>query len=262
MLLGVGNLASTTFKPRIAKPYIKTPLKNNNVSNISDISSEAKQTLSSHLTTVFLPIVYIIVLVVGLPANALAVWVFLFRVKKKCPPSIYMANLALDLMFVIWVPLKIAYHFNNNDWIYGEALCKVLSVSSTQTCTAPSVHHLLQRAALRSRVYPFSKLNQNNRVAIAVSVTVWVTVWITTVPLYLCDQVVRVPSLDIATCHDVTEEDDIEISAVWITTVPVYLYDQEIRVSSLDISICHDVTAEDDFKIAATSYFLTMGILG
>ncbi|CDQ86524.1 unnamed protein product [Oncorhynchus mykiss] len=91
------------------------------------VSKATADTLRSSLTTVFLPIVYIVVFAVGLPTNAMAIWVFLFRTKKKHPSAIYMANLALsDLLFVIWTPLKIAYHLNGNDWIYGEGLCKVL----------------------------------------------------------------------------------------------------------------------------------------
>ncbi|KAK2818669.1 hypothetical protein Q5P01_024230 [Channa striata] len=69
------------------------------------VDEATSDTLKSSLTTVFLPIIYIIVFVVGLPANAMAVWVFLIRTQKKHPSSIYMGNLALaDLLFVIWTP--------------------------------------------------------------------------------------------------------------------------------------------------------------
>ncbi|XP_036418988.1 proteinase-activated receptor 2-like, partial [Colossoma macropomum] len=68
-----------------------------------------------------------IVFIVGLTTNAMAIWVFLFGMKKKHPASILMANLALaDLLFIVWLPLKITYHFNGNDWTFGEPLCKVL----------------------------------------------------------------------------------------------------------------------------------------
>lgn len=189
------------------------------------VTLDAKHILSSSLTTVFLPIVYIVVFIVGLPANALAIWVFLFRVRKKHPSSIYMANLALaDLLFVIWVPLKIAYHFNGNQWIYGEGLCKVLVAffygnmyCSILFITCISVQRYW------AVVHPLTQLQRDNRVAVALSVAVWV--------------------------------------AVWAVTVPLYLYEQEVQVTNMGIFTCHDVTRPSQSKMAA-GYFLTMGTLG
>ncbi len=189
------------------------------------VGDRAKEILSSRLTTVFLPIIYIIVFVVGLPTNALAIWVFLFRTKTKHPSSIYMANLALaDLLFVIWVPVKIAYHFNGNNWIYGEGLCKVLVAFfyGNMYCSISFIACIsVQR--YWAVVHPLVQKQKDNRVAIAVSVTVWVV--------------------------------------VWLITIPLYLYDQQVRVSNLNILTCHDVTKPSQKKIAA-GYFLTMGILG
>ncbi|XP_041816161.1 coagulation factor II (thrombin) receptor-like 1, tandem duplicate 1 [Chelmon rostratus] len=189
------------------------------------VSPRGREVLSSRLTTVFLPIIYIIVFAVGLPANAIAIWVFLFRTKKKHPSSIYMANLALaDLLFVIWVPLKIAYHFNGNDWVYGEGLCKVLVAffygnmyCSISFITCISVQRYW------AVVHPLAQQQRDGCVAVAVSVAVWV--------------------------------------AVWLITIPLYLYDQEVYESDLKIRTCHDITKPSQTKIAA-GYFLTMGILG
>lgn len=189
------------------------------------VSSQGKKVLSSRLTTVFLPIIYIIVLVVGLPANAMAIWVFLFRTKKKHPSSIYMANLALaDLLFVIWVPLKIAYHFNGNNWIYGQGLCKVLVAFfySNMYCSIAFITCIsVQR--YWAVVQPLGQQQRSNCKAVAISITVWVV--------------------------------------VWLISIPLYLYDQEVHVSNLDIATCHDVTKPSQKKTAA-GYFLTMGIVG
>ncbi|CAB1318700.1 unnamed protein product [Coregonus sp. 'balchen'] len=170
------------------------------------ISLDARMVLDSHLTTVFFPIVYIVVFVVGLPTNAIAIWVFLFRTKKKHHAAIYMANLSLsDLLFVIWTPLKIAYHLNGNNWIYGERLCKVLvgffygnMYCSILFITCISVQRYW------AIVHPLSQNCRNNQVAIGISVAVWVGVWLLTTPLYLYDQTVKVTNLNITTCHDVT----------------------------------------------------------
>ncbi|XP_029301016.1 proteinase-activated receptor 2 [Cottoperca gobio] len=180
-----------------------------------------KQVLSSHLTTVFLPIIYIIVFAVGLPTNTIAIWVFLFRTKKKHPSSIYMANLALsDLLFVIWVPLKIAYHFNGNNWIYGEGLCKVMVAFfyGNMYCSISFIACIsVQR--YWAVVHPLTHQQTDNRVAIGVSVMIWVLVWLITIPLYLYDQAVKVTNLNIITCHDVTRPSQKKMAAGYFLTM-------------------------------------------
>ncbi|XP_021446372.2 coagulation factor II (thrombin) receptor-like 1, tandem duplicate 2 [Oncorhynchus mykiss] len=176
------------------------------------VSKATADTLRSSLTTVFLPIVYIVVFAVGLPTNAMAIWVFLFRTKKKHPSAIYMANLALsDLLFVIWTPLKIAYHLNGNDWIYGEGLCKVLvgffygnMYCSILFITCLSVQRYWGVA------HPLSQQRKNNKVAVAVSVSIWAFIWLTTTPLYLYNHTAKLKDPNITTCHDVNIIHDLE----------------------------------------------------
>ncbi|XP_077944933.1 proteinase-activated receptor 2 isoform X2 [Gasterosteus aculeatus] len=162
--------------------------------------------LKSNLTTVFLPIVYIFVFAVGLPANGMAIWVFLFRTKKQHPSSIYMANLALaDLLFVIWTPLKVSYHLNGNDWIYGEPMCKVL-VSFFYGNMYCSVLFIACLSVQRYWVvaHPLSQQKRNNKVAVGVSVAIWAFVWLTSTPLYLYDHTARLKDPNVTTCHDVS----------------------------------------------------------
>ncbi|XP_053266778.1 protein S100-Z isoform X1 [Pleuronectes platessa] len=170
------------------------------------VESETAETLKSELTTVFLPFIYIIVFLVGLPANGMALWVFLFRTKKKHPSSIYMANLALaDLLFVIWTPLKIAYHLNGNNWTYGEPLCKVL-VSffyGNMYCSILSITCLsVQRYWVVA--HPLSQQSKSTNVAVGVCVSIWAFIWLTTTPLYLYDHTVKLKDPNITTCHDVS----------------------------------------------------------
>ncbi|XP_053303941.1 proteinase-activated receptor 2 isoform X1 [Spea bombifrons] len=165
----------------------------------------AAKVLTSRLTTVFLPIVYIIVFLVGVPSNAIALWVFFFRAKKKHPAVIYMGNLALaDLMFAIWLPLKISYHLNGNNWIYGEALCKVLVgfFYGNMYCS------ILFMTCLSVQRYwvivdPISHSRKKSRIAFIVSLSIWVLIMLGTIPLYLFNQTVYIPKLNITTCHDV-----------------------------------------------------------
>ncbi|KAF6721726.1 Proteinase-activated receptor 2 [Oryzias melastigma] len=181
----------------------------------------ALQVLKSPLTTVFLPIVYIVVFAVALPTNALALWVFLFRIKKKHPASIYMANLALaDLMFVVWLPLKIAYHFHGNDWTYGQGLCEVL-VGFFYANMYGSISFIACISVQRywAVVDPLSKRMRSNRIAVLVSVAIWVTIWLLTIPLYMYDQTVKVVNTQITTCHDVTKLSQASTAAGYFMTM-------------------------------------------
>ncbi|XP_004678255.1 PREDICTED: proteinase-activated receptor 2 [Condylura cristata] len=165
--------------------------------------------LTGKLTTVFLPIIYTIVFVIGLPSNGMALWVFLFRSKKKHPAVIYMANLALaDLLSVIWFPLKIAYHINGNNWTYGESLCKVLigffygnMYCSILFMTCLSVQRYW--VIMNPMVHPRKKAN----IAIGISLGIWLLILLVTIPLYVVKQTSYIPTLNITTCHDVLPEE-------------------------------------------------------
>ncbi|TFK15777.1 granzyme A [Platysternon megacephalum] len=169
----------------------------------------ATNILTGKLTTVFLPIVYITVFLIGLPSNAMALWVFFFRTKKKHPAVIYMANLALaDLLFVFWFPLKIAYHINGNNWIYGEGLCKVLvgffygnmyCSILFMTCLSVQRYWVIVNPILHSR--------KKYELALAVSIAIWILIFLSTIPLYLVDQTAYISNLNITTCHDVLPQD-------------------------------------------------------
>lgn len=165
--------------------------------------------LTGKLTTVFLPVVYIIVFVIGLPSNGMALWIFLFRTKKKHPAVIYMANLALaDLLSVIWFPLKISYHLHGNNWVYGEALCKVLigffygnmyRSILFMTCLSVQRYWVI--------VNPMGHPRKKANIAVGVSLAIWLLIFLVTIPLYVMKQTIYIPALNITTCHDVLPEE-------------------------------------------------------
>ncbi|XP_078071070.1 proteinase-activated receptor 2-like [Mustelus asterias] len=188
----------------------KAPTNNTNGEPGLEVDEFAASVLTSGLTTVFLPLVYIIVFVIGLPANVMALWVFVCRTKLKHPAAIYMANLALaDLLFVIWFPLKIAYHLNGNNWIYGEGLCKVLVVFfyGNMYCS------ILFMTCLSVQRYwvvvdPISQSRRKISIAYAVSIFIWIMFALGTMPLYInIQQTANIANLNIITCHDVMPED-------------------------------------------------------
>ncbi|XP_062841133.1 proteinase-activated receptor 2-like [Trichomycterus rosablanca] len=174
--------------------------------------------LESDLTSIFLPVIYTIVFIMGLPTNVMAIWVFLFRTKKRHPASILMTSLALaDLLFVIWLPLKIAYHFNGNNWIFGETLCKVLVGSFYSNMYLSSIFiAIISVQRYWAVVHPLSN-KLNNQVAGCVSVLVWIMLWLLSIPLYMYDQTVKIIHLNITTCHDLIYDNQSHFVAYFLT---------------------------------------------
>ncbi|KAM6224328.1 proteinase-activated receptor 2 [Rhynchocyon petersi] len=178
------------------------------VEEVFYVDDYAASVLTGKLTTVFLPLVYTIVYVVDLPSNCLALWVFLFQRAKKHPSVIYMVNLAVaDLLSIIWFPLKISYHIHGNNWTYGEGLCKVLisffygnmyCSILFQTCLS------VQRywAIVYPNVCPWRKAS----FALGVSLVIWLLILLLVIPFNVVEQTVRIPALNITTCHDVLPE--------------------------------------------------------
>lgn len=75
------------------------------------------------------PAVYILALVVGLPGNLAAFFVFTFRTAPRTAFSVYISNLALaDIVILCTLPFKIHYHLHRNDWIFGDVTCRITGI--------------------------------------------------------------------------------------------------------------------------------------
>ncbi|CAD7680790.1 unnamed protein product [Nyctereutes procyonoides] len=123
--------------------------------------------------------------------NDITLWVFLSQTKGQHPAVVYMANLALaDLLSGIWFPLKIAYNMHGNNWVYGEALCKVL----IGFFYGNMYYSILLMTCLRVQ-------RKKAKTAFGVLLGIWVLPVI--IPLYIMKQAGYIPALNIITCHDV-----------------------------------------------------------
>ncbi|KAK1803262.1 hypothetical protein P4O66_004046 [Electrophorus voltai] len=73
------------------------------------------------------PITYCLVMVLGLPGNLGALYVYVFKMKEKSSSSAYIISLAVaDTVFLCVLPFRVHYHLNGNDWIFGEVACRVM----------------------------------------------------------------------------------------------------------------------------------------
>ncbi|XP_021410491.2 platelet-activating factor receptor [Lonchura striata] len=75
---------------------------------------------------VLVPIIYCLVLCVGLPGNLVALLVFLQSGKVRKAIRIYLINLTLaDILFNLTLPLWIHYYLAGGDWLLSEATCRL-----------------------------------------------------------------------------------------------------------------------------------------
>ncbi|KAM7405212.1 hypothetical protein PAMP_012491 [Pampus punctatissimus] len=77
----------------------------------------------------FFPVFYILALVVGLPGNLAALFVFTFKITHRTAFSVYISNLALaDILILCTLPFRIHYHLNRNNWVFGDVSCSVTGI--------------------------------------------------------------------------------------------------------------------------------------
>ncbi|XP_038270809.1 proteinase-activated receptor 3-like isoform X1 [Dermochelys coriacea] len=177
--------------------------------NTTFSSSWLESHLRSPVTTLLLPMLYSTVLLIGLPANALAFWVLATKT-KKCSSTVFMLNLAgADLLFALLLPFKISYHLLGNNWLFGDYACCALVTlfygnmyGSILFLTCISVDRYI------SLVHPFLWRGSSHVwQAVGVCVGVWLAVGLGLSPLLRYYHSQHVPELNITTCHDILELD-------------------------------------------------------
>ncbi|XP_074739756.1 proteinase-activated receptor 3-like [Strix uralensis] len=204
LLLGCAWLGSATqFSPMRGKGRVLIPLTPQEEATCPRASVEAF--LNSTLTTRLLPALYSVILLVGLPANALACWVLVTNF-RRCSSTLFLLNLAsADLLFVLLLPFKISYHFLGNHWLFGEYLCRTMVAffygnmySSILFFTCIGLERYI------SVVHPFLwKGSSWTRCKAGICVGIWLVVGLGMSPLLFHPQTSHISSLNITTCHDV-----------------------------------------------------------
>ncbi|KAG8515279.1 C5a anaphylatoxin chemotactic receptor 1 [Galemys pyrenaicus] len=80
-----------------------------------------------HPASVIALIIYVAVFLVGVPGNALVVWVTGFEAKRAVN-AIWFLNLALaDLLSCLALPILISSLVMEQQWLFGDAACRVLT---------------------------------------------------------------------------------------------------------------------------------------
>ncbi|XP_016127926.1 proteinase-activated receptor 1-like [Sinocyclocheilus grahami] len=174
-----------------------------NYSSLS-ISNETVDFLKGPMVTRLMPSFYIFIILISLPLNGLAMVTFTYRIREKKPAVIYMSYLAcVDLLFTLLLPLKIHYQLNASNWVFGEAVCRVLSAAyycymycSILLMMCMSVDRLLAVA------FPIASLTwRSTRKATLICTLTWLLAVTGTVPLLSMRQTFKIKDMGV-TCHD------------------------------------------------------------
>uniref|UniRef100_A0A8C3K738 G-protein coupled receptors family 1 profile domain-containing protein n=1 Tax=Calidris pygmaea TaxID=425635 RepID=A0A8C3K738_9CHAR len=206
-LLGPGLMCRGTEPGLHGKGRVLIPLTPQEEAKCPSVSVEAF--LNSTLTTHLLPALYSVVLLVGLPTNALACWVLVANF-RRCSSTLFLLNLAsADLLFVLLLPFKISYHLLGNHWVFGDYLCRTTMAffygnmySSILFLTCIGLERYI------SVVHPFLwKGSSWMWGKVCVCVGIWLVVGLGMSPLLFHSQIRHISSLNITTCHDVLGKD-------------------------------------------------------
>ncbi|POI33030.1 hypothetical protein CIB84_003218 [Bambusicola thoracicus] len=249
----------------------KSSLKKYNDSTLTEVNNTTLEYLTSSLSTKLIPTVYFSAVLLGIPSNAIILWMLLFRIRSVCTAILY-TNLAVsDLLFCIMLPFKIAYHINKNNWIFGEIMCRTTTVvfygnmyCSILLLTCISVSRYV------AIVHPFTYKSLPKRTyAIAVCATVWTIVFLYMLPLCIMQQSYYVKQLGIYTCHDVQSACETVSSfqfyyyislAIFGFLMPfaiiIFCYISIIRTLKTHEWFCCDVNQSTAFEEANTNILL------
>ncbi|KAM9316509.1 cysteinyl leukotriene receptor 1-like [Gastrophryne carolinensis] len=128
--------------------------------------------------------VYSIIFLIGLLGNGAAIYVFCKIRKAKGNSTICLLNLAIaDLLFIIFLPLKIVYFQMKGKWIFGEFLCRV-STFSFYFCMYSSIFFLVCLSVFRY-ISVVHKEKLSKKKVIVTCVCIWCFTFASTVPFLL-----------------------------------------------------------------------------
>ncbi|XP_036429301.1 hydroxycarboxylic acid receptor 3-like [Colossoma macropomum] len=70
--------------------------------------------------------VLIVELLLGLPGNLMALWVFCRHLQSWTPNVVFLLNLVLaDFLLLVSLPFRIIYLQKGEDWVFGDAWCRI-----------------------------------------------------------------------------------------------------------------------------------------
>lgn len=169
------------------------------------LSNRTEGYLNGPLSTRVIPVVYILAMAVGMPANIAILCTLATRIRKVSSAILYCSLAVSDLLLLVSLSFKAYYHLHGNHWALGEALCRAVTACfygnlycSAQTLACISIKRYV------AVVHPFTYKSLPKRTyATWATVAMWGVFAAGVAPELLVQQSYWIPEMNRTTCHDI-----------------------------------------------------------
>uniref|UniRef100_A0AAZ3RAJ5 G-protein coupled receptors family 1 profile domain-containing protein n=1 Tax=Oncorhynchus tshawytscha TaxID=74940 RepID=A0AAZ3RAJ5_ONCTS len=153
--------------------------------------------LAGPLSTRVIPCVYVLAIVVGIPANVAILSAGATKVRTVSSTILYCSLAISDLFLLLSLIVKADYHLHGNHWMFGETACSVVTACfyGNLYCSAHTLACLSIKRYLAVGVHRLGQFGCVGMFGAAV------------IPKLLVRQSYRLPQLGLTTCHDVLPRD-------------------------------------------------------
>ncbi|XP_054468500.1 proteinase-activated receptor 3 isoform X2 [Anoplopoma fimbria] len=183
----------------------QAPISSQSPPGLQLLSNSTTGFLLGPLSTRVIPIFYMLVVTVGIPANVAILCTLFSKIRKVSSAILYCSLAVSDLLLLLSLLFKAHYHFHGNHWVLGEVACRVVTACfyGNLYCSALTLACISVKRYL-AVVHPFTyKSLPKRRVTAWVTVAMWGMFGAASVPELLVQQSFRLPEVGRVTCHDV-----------------------------------------------------------
>lgn len=211
-------------------------------------------------SSIIIMAVLALTLLLGLPGNALVIWVAGLKMKRTVN-TVWFLNLAIaDFVCCLSLPFSIAHEALNGHWPYGDVLCKVLPAIIILNMFA-SVFVLVAISMDRCLLVIKPVWSQNHRtvgLASWLCLVIWILAFLTCVPVFLYRQTFHDDSGKIECIYNYGESYfDYNVYGDYFG-----VYDDNDQVEDLSFETSGETTDPNTFSMTADQLYTTLeGIL-